>query len=126
VFAVSFPRSAQAVTGEWIPITSDSEFSQRPRWSVDGKTIFYLSTRDDFSCVWGQHFDIESRRITSKPFAVMHYHNPRFSPGRIAQRSFNLSVSGGSIYLNVGETNASIWTGILKRRGFFSFPDQFR
>lgn len=126
VFAVSFPRSAQAVSGEWIPITSDSEFSHRPRWSGDGKTIFYLSTRDGFFCVWGQRFDVSSGRTMSKPFTVMHYHNPRFSPARVAEQSFNISVSGDSVYLNVGETNASIWTGILKRRGFFSFPEKFR
>jgi serine/threonine protein kinase len=126
VFAVSFPRSAQAATGEWIPITSESEFSYRPRWSGDGKTIFYLSKRDGFSCVWGQHFDTGSGRITPKAFAVMHYHNPRFSPATVAERSLNLSVSGDSIFLNVGETNGSIWTGVLKRRGPFSFLDKFR
>jgi eukaryotic-like serine/threonine-protein kinase len=126
VFAVLFPKSAQSATGEWIPITSESEFSDRPRWSGDGNTVFYLSTRDGFSCVWGQHFDIKSGRPTSKPFAVMHYHNPRFSPARVASRSFNLSVSGDSIYLNVGETNSSIWTGVLKRRDFFSFIEWVR
>jgi Tol biopolymer transport system component len=126
VFAVLFPKSTRVVTGEWIPITSESEFSDRPRWSGDGKTVFYLSTRDGFSCVWGQHFDIESGRATPKPFAVMHYHNPRFSPARVMSRSFNLSVSGDSIYLNVGETNSSIWTGVLKPRILAPFLERFR
>ena len=126
VFAVLFPKSTRVVTGEWIPITSESEFSDRPRWSGDGKTVFYLSTRDGFSCVWGQHFDIESGRATPKPFAVMHYHNPRFSPARVMSRSFNLSVSGDSIYLNVGETNSSIWTGVLKPRISAPFLERFR
>ncbi len=126
VFAVLFPKSTQAISGAWIPITSELEFSDRPRWSGDGKTVFYLSTRDGFSCVWGQHFDIESGRVIAKPFAVLHYHNPRFSPARVVSRSFNLSVSGDSIYLNVGETNSSIWTGVLKRRNFFSLFERFR
>lgn len=121
VFAVSLPKSARSATGEWIPITGESEFSDRPRWSGDGSTIFYLSSRDGFSCVWGQHFDTESRRVTSRPFAVMHYHNPRFSPGKVVNRSFNLSVSGDSVYLNVGEINTSVWTGVLKHPFFFSF-----
>jgi len=121
VFAVLLPKSGQSPTGEWIPITSESEFSDRPQWSSDGKTIFYMSSRDGFSCVWGQNFDSESRTATSLPFPVMHYHNPRFSPARVTSRSFNLSVAGDSIYLNVGEINTSVWTGVLKRRGFFSF-----
>jgi len=126
VFAVLFPKSRQAATGAWIPITSESEFSDRPRWSGDGKTIFYLSTRDGFSCVWGVHFDVDSGRVTSSPFAVMHYHNSRFSPATVASRSFNLSVSEDSVYLNVGEINASIWTGVIRRRGYFSFLNRFR
>lgn len=127
VFAVLFPKSRQAATGAWIPITSELEFSDRPRWSADGKTIFYLSTRDGFSCVWGRHFDVKSGRVTSRPFAVMHYHNSRFSPAAVASRSFNLSVFGDSVYLNVGEINASIWTGVLRQhRGYFSFLKRFR
>lgn len=126
VFAVSFPKSAELPAGEWIPITGESEFSDRPQWSSDGKTVFYLSNRDGFYCVWGQHFDSESGKVTSLPFAAMHFHNPRFSPDVVVNRSFNLSVSQDSVYLNVGEINTSVWTGVLKRRGLFSFLNRPR
>ncbi len=126
VFAVSFPRSTRRVTGEWTPITPKSEFSFRPRWSGDGRTIFYLSTRDGYSCIWGQYFDTGSGKPSSKPFAVMHYHNPRFSPARVAERSFNLSIAEDTIYLNVGEANASIWTAVMKRPGVLSLFDRWR
>ena len=118
IFVVLFPKTAQSPVGDWIPITSDSEFSDRPRWASDGKTLFYLSNRDGFSCVWGQRFDPASPKLMSRPFAVMHFHNPRFSPEVVVSRSFNLSVFGDSVYLNVGEVNTSVWTGVLKRRGF--------
>jgi Tol biopolymer transport system component len=120
VFAVRFPENASMPVGEWIPITSETEFSGRPRWSGDGKTIFYLSTRDGFSCVWGQHFDPQSGRTTSPPFAIIHYHNPRFSPHVVVERAFSLSAAGDSIYLNVGEINSSVWIGTLKRHPNFS------
>ena len=126
VFAVSFPTSTRRVIGEWTPITPKSEFSYRPRWSGDGKTIFYLSTRDGFFCVWGQYFDKRSGKATSKPFPVMHYHNPRFSPARVAERSFNLSVAQDAIYLNVGEANASIWKAVMRRPGVLSIFDHWR
>jgi eukaryotic-like serine/threonine-protein kinase len=120
VFAVRFSKNARMPVGEWIPITSETEFSGRPRWSGDGKTIFYLSTRDGFSCVWGQHFDPRSGRTTSPPFGIIHYHNPRFSPHVVVERAFNLTAAGDSIYLNVGEINASVWIGTLKRHHSFS------
>ena len=121
VFAVFFPRSTARPIGEWIAVTDKSEFSDRPRWSGDGKTVFYLSTRDGHSCVWGQRFDPGSGHVSGDPFPVLHYHNPRFSPHVVAERSFNLSVSGDSVYLNIGEINTSVWVGRLRHHSLLSF-----
>lgn len=116
IFAVRFPRSTASAEGKWIPITVASESSGRPRWSGDGRTIFYVSTRDGFSCLWGQTFDPETGETSGPPFAVMHYHSGRNSIDVIAPRSFNLSVVGDSIYFNLGESSSSIWVGKLKRK----------
>jgi eukaryotic-like serine/threonine-protein kinase len=121
VFAVSFSRSSRIVKGNWIPITEPSGFSDRPRWSGDGKTVFYLSKRDGFPCVWGQRFDPESEQLIAAPFPVTHYHNRRFSPEAVVDRSFNLSVAGDSVYLNVAEINTSVWVGRLTGHSVFSF-----
>jgi len=118
-FAVAFPRTTRVATGKWIPITGPSEWSDRPRWSGDGKTLFYLSDRDGFSCLWGQHFDPVAGQTVGPPFAVMHYHNARLSPEEVIGDSFQVSVSGDSIYLNVAEMRDTIWAGVLKQRRFF-------
>jgi len=114
VFAVSLPGSEHSPRGKWIPITGTNEISDRPRWSGDGRTIFYLSNRDGSSCVWGQHFDPRTGK-TGPPFAAMHYHNPHFSPRVVVERTVNLSVAGDTIYLNVGEINTSVWIGKLRQ-----------
>ncbi|HXY52922.1 MAG TPA: protein kinase [Terriglobales bacterium] len=121
VFAVALPQSEGSTRGRWIPITGTNEVSDRPRWSGDGRTIFYLSNRDGSLCVWGQHFDPRTGK-TGPPFAAMHYHNPHFSPHVVVERTVNLSVAGDTIYLNVGEINTSVWIGRLRRSSsFFSF-----
>jgi Tol biopolymer transport system component len=114
IFAVRFPRSTASAEGRWIPVTGASESSDRPRWSGDGKTIFYVSTSDGFSCLWAQSFNPETGEPVGTPFAVMHYHNRRNSIDVIAPRSFNLSVAGNSIYYNLGESSSSIWIGKLR------------
>jgi eukaryotic-like serine/threonine-protein kinase len=114
IFAVRFPKSTASVQGKRVPITEASKSSDRPRWSGDGRTIFYVSTRDGFSCLWGQPFDPEAGEISGPPFAVMHYHNRRDSIDVVAPRSFNLSVAGDSIYFNLGESSSSIWIGKLR------------
>jgi eukaryotic-like serine/threonine-protein kinase len=120
VFAVSLSKTTQSRVGSWIPISEELAFSERPQWSGDGRTIFYISDRDGFSCIWKKRFEPASQSSMGAPVAVMHYHNPRFSLGAVGDRSFNLSVSGNSIFVNVGEINTSIWIGALKRRGLLS------
>ncbi|MBV9483849.1 MAG: protein kinase [Acidobacteria bacterium] len=126
IFAVLFPKSERQPKGQWIPLTPKAEFNDRPRWSGDGKTVFYLSRRDGFSCVWGQHFDSQSGRAIGVPFAVMHFHDPRFSPHVVLDRAFNLSVAGDSVYLNIGEINTSVWVGRLRQPSLLSALRDFR
>jgi serine/threonine protein kinase len=121
VFAVGFSRSTGKVAGKWVPITDESEWSDRPRWSSDGKTVFYISTRDGFHCVWGRHFDAKLGRATGSPFPIKHYHDLRLSPALVAWHGFSLSVAGNSIYLNPGEESETIWVGKLKHRAQLSF-----
>jgi serine/threonine protein kinase len=116
-FAVNFPKITGVATGKWIPISSPAEWGDRPRWSGDGKTVFYLSNRDGFSCLWGQHFDAASGKTIGPPFAVMHYHNARLTPEEVLGDSFEISVAGNAIYLNVAEVRDTIWTGVLKHHG---------
>ena len=32
--------------GPWIPITDGASYDDKPRWSPDGRAIYYLSARD--------------------------------------------------------------------------------
>ena len=36
----------------WIPITDGSTKEELPRWSSDGNSIYALSNRDGFDCIW--------------------------------------------------------------------------
>jgi serine/threonine protein kinase/dipeptidyl aminopeptidase/acylaminoacyl peptidase len=121
IFAVRFPHAIGQPAGNSSPVTSESELSDRPRWSGDGKTVFYLSNRDGFYCVWGQHFDSVLGKVTGAPFAVRHFHNTRISPGGVKQSSFAMAVSGDSVFLNLGEVTESIWTGKLRAANLFHF-----
>jgi hypothetical protein len=116
VFAVRFPKSTRSVVGARIPITDANEGSDQPRWSGDGKTIFYLSTRDTFACIWARTFDPRTGK-TGPAFPVAHYHNPAISISMVVPTSFNLSVAGDSVFFNLGEATASIWIGMLKPKG---------
>ena len=46
-----------AAGGRWIQITDGKQWDDKPRWSPDGKTIYFLSDRQGFFNLWGIHFD---------------------------------------------------------------------
>lgn len=113
VFAVRFPRSNSRWEGKWIPVTKEGVWADRPRWSGDGKTIFYITNRDGFLCVWRQAFSPDLGQTVGEPFPVLHFHNLRASIDNVFSRSFNLSVSGDTVYFNLGEQSSTIWIGAL-------------
>src|SRR5262249_1591932 len=43
--------------GAWTRITDSKQWDDKPRWSPDGRTIYFVSRRGGFFNVWGIHFD---------------------------------------------------------------------
>jgi serine/threonine protein kinase len=120
VYAVRLSATTGQPVGEWVPITGPTEDANFPRWSEDGKVVFYLSDRDNFSCIWGRRFDVREGKPVGKPFAIMHYHSLRLSSASIAPHSVNLSVAGNTVYLNIAEISSSVWIGHLERKSRLS------
>jgi hypothetical protein len=120
VFAAHFPPGATKPDDQWLEVTDKSAFVRKPVWSGDGKTIFYLSLRDGFWCIWGQRFDPKTGKLVGPPIPVFHYHGLKLSPTEIPVESFDLSTAGDSLYLNLAETGGTIWVGKLAHR----FPFQ--
>jgi Tol biopolymer transport system component len=103
-------------TGEadrtWIPIPTGAGTPWHPRWSGDGKTIFYVSNSDGFSCIYGLPFNAKTKTF-GVPFDVAHFHRQRASIDNVVPRIFNLSVADDTIYLNLGEQSSTIQLGKL-------------
>src|SRR5262249_31452855 len=59
-----------ATGGPWLNITDGKQWDDKPRWSPDGKIIYFLSRRDGFFNVWGIRFDPVHGKPLAKPFRV--------------------------------------------------------
>jgi serine/threonine protein kinase len=114
MFAVRLPRATANVEGRWIPIPDKGITVEHPRWSGDGRTIFYSSNSDGFTCIYGQAFSPEKGAVVGKPFSVAHFHNGRASIDNVFPRARTLSVDGNSIYFNLGEQLSTIWIGSVR------------
>jgi serine/threonine protein kinase/Tol biopolymer transport system component len=94
---------------EWITVTAAAGFNRRPWWSPDGSLLYFLSTRDDYSCIWAQRLDPSTKRPRGEPMAVYHLHETRRSMNVLAAASFGPAVGGGRIVFALREQNGNIW-----------------
>jgi eukaryotic-like serine/threonine-protein kinase len=93
---------------EWIRIADGSEVVDKPRWSVDGKSIYYLSLHDGFYCLWKQTLNGAMKPL-GDPVALHHFHQSRLSPASVSKEKNDISVTADSIVLTLGDIRGNIW-----------------
>lgn len=94
--------------GRWVPIPAMGHWDDKPRFSPDGKVIYYLSERHGFFNVWGIHFDKDLGVPLGKPFRVTNFESPDLMvPTFIAP--VELSIAKDKFAVNLAEVSGSIW-----------------
>ena len=110
--APNVPESVLCVVpacgGRWTRITDGKSWDDKPRWSPDGHTIYFLSGRSGFFDVWGVHFDPAGGGLIGEPFRITSFESPRL---RVSEPiSFaGLSISHDRLALTLTESSGSIW-----------------
>jgi Tol biopolymer transport system component len=95
--------------GEWTRITEDNFWADKPHWSPDLKTIYFLSNRaTGFYNVWGIRFDPQQGKPVGEPFRVTSFD----SPGRLVWPDLGraeITLSADRLVLPITEVTGSIW-----------------
>jgi hypothetical protein len=98
---------------EWIPVTDGSTFEDKPRWSPDGRMIYFTSDRDGFRCLWAQRLDPTTRRPVGPPLPVYHFHTARRSLLNAGVLRLEIAVARDKTVFNMGESTGNIWLAQL-------------
>jgi Tol biopolymer transport system component len=94
--------------GPWTPIAGGKYWHDKPRWSPDGRTIYFLSGRAEFFDVWGIRFNPDHGRPVGEPFRVTSFESPGLRVSEPISLA-GLSVTNDCLVLTMTEVSGSIW-----------------
>jgi len=88
----------------WIALTDLKHFDANPKWSRDGKIVYFNSSRDGSGwCLWALRLDLVTKVPAGQPFAVRHFHgNPRADPEPF-------SVGTDRIVMSLDKVQSDLW-----------------
>jgi Tol biopolymer transport system component len=109
-------RSPPADRDEWVRLTGGETWAGQPRWSPDGHFLYYLSERDDFTCVWALALDPLTREPIGQPRAIVHAHRNAMKMMPIARAMWTLDVGGDRLVFNAGAMSGDVYTAKLDER----------
>jgi Tol biopolymer transport system component/DNA-binding winged helix-turn-helix (wHTH) protein len=94
--------------GEWVQITDGKQLDDKPRWSPDGKTVYFLSGRRGFFNLWGVHFDPVKGRPEGEPFQVTSFETPTLMIPKPIDL-VDISLTDRCLVLPLAQTSGNIW-----------------
>ena len=97
-----------ATGGAWIPITDGASYDDKPRWSPDGRAIYFLSARDGALNLWGRRFDPSARTTVGAPFRVTSFRGTGPTVPRQLGR-VEIAISSNRLFLPMTESAGTIW-----------------
>lgn len=94
--------------GQRVRIAEGKYWDDKPRWSPNGRTIYFVSARTGFLNVWGVRFDPIKGQPSGEPFRVTGFESPhRMIPDRMAP--LGMSLTENQLALPMAELSGNIW-----------------
>ena len=94
--------------GTWTRITDGRHWDDKPRWSPDGRKIYFVSGSDGFFNVWGIRFDPATGKPVGQPFEVSKFDRPRLMIPRWIP-SVGFSLTQDKFVLTMAQESGNIW-----------------
>lgn len=108
IYLASARGTGPTARAGWRPITPAGGWADKPRWAMDGRTMFYYTTRDGFGCIWRQPFTLEGAPV-GEPSVVQHVHDGRHAILHLSRQAFSMSVAPDYVAYNKVDAGGNIW-----------------
>jgi hypothetical protein len=94
---------------EWLPITSENARVDKPRFSPDGKLIYFTRDGEGSRSIQAIRFDGETGRPVGDPFLVFDFRGPRLSMVPVNLSPMDLAIGRDKLVTLVAESTSNIW-----------------
>jgi dipeptidyl aminopeptidase/acylaminoacyl peptidase len=93
----------------WMALTDPNDWSDKPRWSPDGRAVYFVRRTDGYWNVWRVRFDPIRGRPIGPPIQVTRFSNPELEISPLFGMA-DIEVSPKSLILTMMERSGSVWT----------------
>ncbi|MBI4902082.1 MAG: PD40 domain-containing protein [Acidobacteria bacterium] len=111
IVVAPFRPGGETPRPDWITVSGPGAWFDKPRWSPNGRFLYYFSNEDGFICIWARGFDPAAGKVVGEPKPVAHFHVRRNSLGIV--EGPELSVAADRLVFNLSEDSGDLW---LSRR----------
>jgi Tol biopolymer transport system component len=115
IFVVPMDKGTPAPEGKWSLIGDEDGWNDKPRWSIDGNVIYFVSHRDGFRCLWAQRLNPKTKEPVGQQFGVYHFHNTRLSMMNVGLGLLEIDVAKDKLVFNLAELTGNIWSMVSSR-----------
>jgi len=109
IFVVRPQGMKQIAQADWLPITDGKTKVDKPRFSPDGKLIYFTLDTEGSRSIQAVRFDPEKGRPIGEPFLVYDFRSPRLSMMPVNLGPLEISVAADKIVTLLAESNFNIW-----------------
>ena len=108
VLVAPVPSSSPVTRSDCIEITKRQQYDAMPRWSPDGRTIYFISDRAGTRGIWTVRLDPD-KQPRSEPRPVRTFDTTRFSPVTLDYEDMGYVIGVERIYFTLQELTGRIY-----------------
>jgi Tol biopolymer transport system component len=87
-----------------------------PTFSSDNNTLYFISNRDGFYCLWAQRLNPANKKASGDAFAIEHFHHASRSPSYVGGGRRRLVSARDKLVFTMADRTGNIWMTELPKR----------
>ena len=107
---------AEIPRGDWRAVTDGRQKVDKPRFSPDGKLIYFTRDDDGSRSIRAVGFDPRSGQTVGDSFMVFDSDQPRLTLFGVNPRSLEIGVAKDKLVMLLAESSSNLWVTALEPR----------